>query len=105
MLVTAEGCSLEAAPGVESMRGLGGGIGAGMDEIDPEAVNDGLDEDDIPASATRALKGGGIEVTAPAWSALGTGAAPSEDLGEDVEKYVKLLADRFIEDYKAVNPN
>ncbi len=155
MFTAAVGSSREAAPEIESMRGLGG-IGVEIDEIDPEAVNDGLNGDKLLVTVTQALKGAGIKVVAknelsavkgtpslfvnintikhsggvysftvniglgqlvtlardpgikviaPTWSVLGTGASLPEDLSTDVEKYVKLLVDRFVEDYKAVNPD
>lgn len=44
-----------------------------------------------------------IQLKAPTWSVIGTGASLPEDLNSDVEKYVRILVDRFIKEYKAVN--
>ncbi|MEQ9619290.1 MAG: hypothetical protein RIG61_08965 [Deltaproteobacteria bacterium] len=44
-----------------------------------------------------------IKLEAPTWSIIGTGASLPEDLDSDVGKYVKILVDSFIEQYKLAN--
>lgn len=44
-----------------------------------------------------------IKMIAPTWSVLGTGASIPEGLGPDVEKYVGLMVQKFIEDFKQAN--
>lgn len=60
-------------------------------------VNLGLEQIVIPA------RNQDIKLRSPTWSVIGTGASLPEDLDSDIEKYVKILVDRFIEQYKSVN--
>jgi len=44
-----------------------------------------------------------IQLMSPTWSVLGTGASIPENLGSDAEKYVLLMVQKFIEDFKVAN--
>ena len=44
------------------------------------------------------------QLMSPTWSVLGTGASIPENLGSDAEKYVLLMVQKFIEDFKEANP-
>jgi hypothetical protein len=45
-----------------------------------------------------------IQLMSPTWTVLGTGASIPENLGSDVEKYVQLMVQKFIDDFKEANP-
>jgi hypothetical protein len=45
------------------------------------------------------------QLMSPTWSVLGTGASIPENLGSDAEKYVLLMVQKFIDDFKEANPN
>lgn len=46
-----------------------------------------------------------IRLMSPTWSVLGTGASIPDNLGADVEKYVLLMVQKFVDDFKKVNSN
>ncbi len=138
---------------IKSLKGIDG-VGVEVEEMDTEALKDGLNGDALESIVTQSLSGAGIKVLseasvsaskgapslfvsintikhsggvysftvnlgleqvvflarnpdiklkAPTWSVIGTGASLPEDLNSDVGKYVKILVDRFIEQYKSVN--
>lgn len=65
MLITAASVySQQGIPETESLKGLGG-IGVMIDDIDPVAVKDGLDADQLKSSVTEALRNGGIKILDP----------------------------------------
>ena len=65
MLITAASVySQQGIPETESLKGLGG-IGVMIDDIDPVAVKDGLDADQLKSSVTEGLRNGGIKILDP----------------------------------------
>lgn len=45
-----------------------------------------------------------IQLMSPTWTVLGTGASIPANLGADAEKYVQLMVQKFIDDFKVANP-